>query len=57
MKAKKDLIEGEDYYISEQGHYWIFTEKYHLDRGYCCKSVKQCKHCPFQKVEKLETKK
>ncbi len=46
--AKKDLIKGEDYYLSDKG-YWIFTEKYHLDRGYCCKSQKQCKHCPFEK--------
>lgn len=52
MKAKKDLIEGEDYYISEQGYYWIFTEKYHLDRGYCCGN--KCRHCPFEPKSKYQ---
>lgn len=37
-------IEPEDFYINEQG-YRVFTEKYHLKRGYCCTSG--CKHCPF----------
>ena len=34
----------EDFYKSTDG-YIIFTEKYHLKRGYCCKSG--CKHCPY----------
>jgi hypothetical protein len=38
------LVEGEDYYLSPEG-YKVFTEKYHLKRGYCCKSG--CKHCPY----------
>ncbi|MEZ4720569.1 MAG: DUF5522 domain-containing protein [Flavobacteriales bacterium] len=37
-------LEEEDYYMSEEG-YIVFTEKYHLKRGYCCKSG--CKHCPY----------
>jgi hypothetical protein len=37
-------LEPEDYYINEQG-LLVFTEKYHLKRGYCCKSG--CKHCPY----------
>ena len=37
-------ITEEDYYLSIEG-YIVFTEKYHLKRGYCCKSG--CKHCPF----------
>lgn len=42
---KKDKsIESEDYYTNEEG-YIVFTEKYHLKRGYCCKS--NCKHCPY----------
>ena len=41
---KKELIEGEDYHISLQG-FRIFTEKYLLNRGYCC--VSGCKHCPY----------
>ena len=41
---KQPLIEGQDYYLNEQGLV-TFTEKYHLDRGYCCGSG--CRHCPF----------
>jgi hypothetical protein len=40
----KDLVEGVDYYINAEG-YVVLTEKYHLDRGYCCGNG--CKHCPF----------
>jgi hypothetical protein len=43
FSRKKNLSE-EDYYLSPEG-YIIFTEKYHLKRGYCCKSG--CKHCPY----------
>ena len=42
--GKRAKLSEEDYYVSEEG-YIIFTEKYHLKRGYCCKS--NCKHCPF----------
>ena len=35
----------EDFYKNKDGQI-IFTEKYHLKRGYCCKSG--CKHCPYQ---------
>jgi len=38
------LIEGDDYYLAKEG-YRIFTEKYLLIRGYCCKNG--CKHCPY----------
>jgi hypothetical protein len=41
---KQELIEGEDYYLNEKG-LLVFTEKYLLDRGYCCGSG--CKHCPY----------
>ena len=41
---KQPLIEGQDYYLNEQGLI-TFTEKYHQDRGYCCGSG--CRHCPF----------
>ena len=37
-------LKPEDFYLNEKG-YRVFTEKYHLKRGYCCKSG--CKHCPF----------
>ncbi len=44
MIDKNKLIEGLDYYINEKG-YWVFLEKYHLDRGSCCGNL--CLHCPF----------
>jgi hypothetical protein len=44
MFPPKQNLEPEDYYMSEEG-YIVFTEKYHLKRGYCCKSG--CKHCPY----------
>jgi hypothetical protein len=37
-------LEADDYYYSEEG-YLVFTEGYHLKRGYCCQSG--CRHCPF----------
>jgi hypothetical protein len=43
LKNKIELTQ-EDFYFNEQG-YRVFTEKYHLKRGHCCKSG--CKHCPF----------
>lgn len=42
--SKKNKLSAEDYYLSPEG-YIIFTESYHLKRGYCCKSG--CKHCPY----------
>jgi len=41
---KKPLIEGDDYYLNEQGCF-VFTAKHHLQRGYCCSLG--CIHCPF----------
>lgn len=41
----KELIENTDYYINADG-YVVLTEKYHLDKGYCCGNG--CLHCPFQ---------
>ena len=39
-------LKPEEFYLSEEG-YIVFTAKYHLNRGYCCKS--NCKHCPYIK--------
>ena len=39
------LMEAEDYYLDENGN-WVFTEKYHIKRGYCCKNG--CRHCPWK---------
>lgn len=43
MSGAGDLVEGEDYYL-ENGN-WVFTAKYLLKRGYCCRSG--CRHCPY----------
>jgi hypothetical protein len=39
-----ELLENIDYYINEDGNF-VFTEAYHLKRGYCCKN--KCLHCPW----------
>ncbi|TAF65859.1 MAG: hypothetical protein EAZ55_07710 [Cytophagales bacterium] len=46
MSEKKPYknLEEEDYYYDDRG-FIVFTEKYHLKRGYCCKSG--CRHCPY----------
>ena len=41
---KQELVEGEDYYLNEN-KLLVFTEKFLLDRGYCCGSG--CLHCPY----------
>ena len=50
--SNRPNLDGQDYYLSEEG-YIIFTESYHLKRGYCCQN--SCKHCPygFNKKSKL----
>jgi hypothetical protein len=39
-------------------YYWengllVFTEAYHLRRGYCCGS--KCRHCPYPKEIQAQT--
>lgn len=41
---KQPLLEGTDFYYNDDG-YMVFTEKYLLNRGYCCGNG--CRHCPF----------
>jgi hypothetical protein len=36
-------VEGIDYYF--EGAFVVFTERFHLRRGYCCESG--CRHCPY----------
>jgi len=48
----KNIKENVDFYYNEQG-YKVFTENYHLKRGYCCKSG--CKHCPYGYDKKTDT--
>jgi Family of unknown function (DUF5522) len=44
FNAKTANLDPDDFYHSPEG-YIVFTEKYHLKRGHCCKSG--CKHCPY----------
>ncbi|MEJ7736242.1 MAG: DUF5522 domain-containing protein [Chitinophagaceae bacterium] len=41
---KKKLVEGKDFYYNDEG-FMVFTEKYHLEKGFCCGNG--CKHCPY----------
>jgi len=45
-EVMKKIIQPEegDFYLSEEG-YRVFTQQYHLKRGYCCESG--CRHCPY----------
>ncbi len=43
LKERRPLVEGVDFY--REGAYVVFTEAYHLRRGYCCESG--CRHCPY----------
>ena len=43
-------VENPYYYLSEQGHR-VFTEAFHLKRGFCFNSTPHCRHCPFQKTD------
>ena len=38
------LIEGIHFYYNKEGLF-VFTEQYHLEKGYCCGNG--CLHCPF----------
>ena len=49
-----ELIEGVDFYVNENG-FIVLTEKYHLDKGYCCGMG--CLHCPYQYENVPEPKK
>jgi hypothetical protein len=41
---KPNKLDPDDFYYSPEG-YIVFTEKYHLKRGYCCQNG--CRHCPY----------
>lgn len=51
MDYKKTILTTEDFYLNDKG-YRIFTKKYHLKRGYCCKNG--CKHCPYNYDKKTD---
>jgi hypothetical protein len=41
----EELTEGVHYYFNEEG-LMVFTEHYHLEKGYCCGMG--CLHCPYE---------
>lgn len=50
----KPLQEGIDFYYNDDG-YMVLTEKYHLEKGYCCGNG--CVHCPYDYENVPEPKK
>jgi hypothetical protein len=42
--TNEEFIEGFHFYFDETG-LMVMTDKYHLERGFCC--GKGCRHCPF----------
>ena len=52
MFKPKIELEEDDFYLNEQG-YKVFTEKYHLKRGYSGKSG--CKHGPYEYDKKTDS--
>jgi Family of unknown function (DUF5522) len=42
--STSEVTEGEDFYINDAGLF-VFTEAFHLKRGYCCENG--CRHCPY----------
>jgi Family of unknown function (DUF5522) len=43
-EATRNGLLPEDFYMTTDG-FMVFTEAYHLKRGYCCKNG--CRHCPY----------
>jgi hypothetical protein len=41
---KQPLVEGEDFY--REGGCLVFTARFLLRRGYCCRNG--CRHCPYE---------
>lgn len=53
IKMPPPVLLKDDYYFNENGR-MVFTEQYHKKRGYCCKSINGCKHCPYDnKTEEI----
>lgn len=50
-KKPKKIHDGADYYIDSDGP-MVFTEAYHIKRGYCCQSG--CRHCPYGFTKKID---
>jgi hypothetical protein len=44
-------LSADEFYYTPEG-FIVFTEAYHLKRGYCCKNG--CRHCPYGFKKKEE---
>lgn len=44
-KSDDELPEGSEKYFYYENGLMVFTEAYHLLRGYCCE--RGCRHCPY----------
>jgi hypothetical protein len=53
MKKDKQEINPTPLFYYENG-LMVFTEAFHLKRGYCCNSG--CRHCPYSKRNEGENK-
>ena len=45
QKLKMQNLTTQDYYFDENGLF-VFTARYHRERGYCCGF--ECRECPFE---------
>ncbi len=54
MYNELPALEPDDFYLTKEG-YKVFTEKYHLKRGYCCEN--SCRHCPYGYDKKTNSRK
>ena len=45
-KPDANLPEGPEKYFYYENGLIVFTEAYHLLRGYCCE--RGCRHCPYK---------
>ena len=45
IKREKEIKLLPSHYYMEEGKL-VFTEQYHIDRGYCCGN--KCRHCPYE---------
>jgi hypothetical protein len=53
MAKKQIKLKPEHYYI-ENG-LMVFTETYHIEKGYCCNNG--CRHCPYPKAKSVQVEK
>jgi hypothetical protein len=48
--SSSEIIWSADGFSYIENGFLVFTEKYHLNRGYCCKN--NCRHCPYGFIKK-----